>query len=188
MPDIQDKPIELFSLGKSGYLVAIGQLPEEEEKKSPPKPHDISFSVEETNVKDLKEVSQVKSKSFLDDHSLSIHTAKQNTSQVLKEQLEANEAKDKEILELRKRLEVVDSNFKALSQANEELEREKAVSQKEAMDLKSQLEETQRTHLKIKSEFAQSKEDDRRVIEELKVKITETENESSSLKQRITEV
>jgi Pyruvate/2-oxoacid:ferredoxin oxidoreductase gamma subunit len=47
---------------------------------------------------------------------------------VLKEQLEANEAKDKEILELRKRLEVVDSNFKALSQANEELEREKAVS------------------------------------------------------------
>jgi hypothetical protein len=73
-------------------------------------------------------VSQVKSKSFLDDHSLSIHTAKHNTSQVLKEQLEANEAKDKEILELRKRLEVVDSNFKALSQANEELEREKAVS------------------------------------------------------------
>jgi hypothetical protein len=49
LPEIRDKPIELFALGKSGFLVAIGQL---EEAKSPGG-HEVSFSVEETKVKEM---------------------------------------------------------------------------------------------------------------------------------------
>ena len=99
MEDIKDKPIELFSIGKSGYLVAIGQLQNgdglsntvkvESQKSSPVKnlshAHDVSFSIEETKMKEMIRMSDIKSKSFLDDQSR-IHTARHNqeNSEILK--------------------------------------------------------------------------------------------------------